>query len=99
MRTTLGVIVAVLLIGGTAVMLSPSFDEPTRLGAGMAVRVGVLFGAVWLAFPDLHRVRARTAVPLAAVGIALMYRPRIAIYLLPLAVVIIVLTPRFRKDP
>lgn len=99
MRATLGVIVVVLLVGGTAVMLSPSVDEPTRLGAGMAVRVGVLFGAVWLAFPDLRRLRPRVAIPMAGVGIALMYRPRLAVYLLPVAVAIIVLTPRFRKDP
>ncbi|NIA24290.1 MAG: hypothetical protein GWP04_01840 [Gammaproteobacteria bacterium] len=97
MRAVLGAIVTVLLIGGTVVMLSPSVDEPTRLAAGMAVRVGVLFGAVWLAFPDLRRVRARIAIPLAAVGLALLYRPRLAALLLPVAVAIIVLTPRFSR--
>ena len=99
MRTLLGAVVAVLLVGGAIVMLSPSVDEPTRLGAGMAVRVGVLFGAVWLAFPDLRRVRPRVVIPLAFVGMALMYRPRLAALLLPVAIVIIVLTPRLRRKP
>ncbi|NOY55487.1 MAG: hypothetical protein GXP34_05805 [Actinobacteria bacterium] len=100
MRSFLGAIVAALLVVGTLVMLSPSLDEPTRLVGGMAIRVGILFGAVWLAFPDLRRVRPRVAVPLAVVGLVLLYRPRFAALLLPVAVAVIVLIPKFsRRKP
>lgn len=96
-RRALGVIVLLLLVGGGAVWLAPGVDDPTRLAAGAAVRVGLLFGAVWLAIPAISRLAPRTAVPIGVAAVIFALRPRTILWLGP-ALVVILLLSRPRRN-
>lgn len=91
-RRTLGVIVLVLMVGGGGVWLAPGIEESTRLAAGAAVRVGLLFGAVWLAIPAASRLTPRTAIPIGASVAIFALRPRTILWLGPVLVVILLLS-------
>lgn len=96
-RTTLGAIVLLLLLAGSAIFLAPGVDESTRLAAGAAVRVGLIFGAIWVALPAMGDLKPRTLILLGVVAAAFAYRPRLALWLLPVAAVMGVLTVRSRR--
>lgn len=54
------------------------FGDDTAL-AGMLFRIGVVFGAIWLAWPSLERIERRTVWVLAVGGLVILLRPRAAI--------------------
>lgn len=61
-----------------------AFADDTPL-AGMLVRIGVVLGAIWLAWPSLERIDRRTVWVLGVGVLVILLRPRSA-----LAIVVVV---------
>lgn len=78
--TRFGVALVTVGLLGASLALWASGDNGQ---AGITARVGVMFGAVWIAWPSLVRTPRRSWV-IAAVAVALVaWRPRSAWVVLP----------------
>ena len=95
-RPTVGLIALVLLIGAAGCYL---FGWANDALYGAFWRVGVVLALLWLALPELLRVRSKLlfGVFLAIMLVAVL-RPRLLPLALVLCVVYAVLRPRHRPD-
>jgi hypothetical protein len=94
-RPTLGVISLVLIIGGAILMLRP-IDGDSYLGA-IAVRSGLVLGAIWVALPNIRHAPGWLFYAVAVLAAVLIVRPRLVIYALPVAAVVAIVGATSRK--
>jgi hypothetical protein len=96
-RNVLGMLAAVLLVGGMALWLFAS-DAAGVVGLGM-MRLGIMFGAIWLAIPNFRVIFAKfppwlIAVTLAGVVIGVWQKQTLPL-VIPLLIVLWVIGPKW----
>lgn len=92
-RHAFGIFALIFVIAGVYFALQPP-RETTQWFYGVLLRVGLVLGALWLAYPELSRVPPWLFGVLAvAIGIV-MVRPRLIIIVAPAVVAIWILRPR-----
>jgi len=91
-RLVLGLFALVMFVGGVIALVAGR--DGGGAAASIAIRVGVLLGAIWLAMPQLARIFQRIPpAMLGAIGIGLVMlvmQPRLLAYVLPLLGVLLV---------
>lgn len=93
-----GIIALLLLLGsGLLFLLHPEWDQ-TQAFASSALRIGLVLGAIWLAYPELVRLPKWLIPLLIGVAVTIAFRPRSALFLVPIVLVVLVLRPR-KKGP
>jgi len=98
-RRAAGIIALLLLCAGLAIYVwQPNWENAVPLAA-ICVRVGLVLGAIWLAYPELKRVPGWLGPLCAGALLAIAVRPRLAIFIVPLTIAILLLRPRKRKPP
>ena len=98
-RHILGLIALALLGLGTITSLIPSLADYQVLALG-GLRVGIVLGVLWLAWPDLDRLPRWAWIALAVGLVAVIYARSILIFAAPLlgaAIVIYLLYRRLRR--
>ena len=93
MRRLLAV-TALAVLGGAGFAV---VGEDTAL-AGMLFRVGVILGAIWLAWPSLERIDRRTMWVLAVGGLVILLRPRAALAIV-VVMAVFLRTTKLRQPP
>jgi hypothetical protein len=95
-RHALGLIALAMLAFAAVIFFWPALSlyQPA---AAMCLRVGLLLGVLWLAWPDLHRLPrwAWYAMPIAVV--VLVYAQRILVFAAPTLVVAIAVYLLYRR--
>jgi hypothetical protein len=95
-RALLGIFAVVcLVLGAYGVWTYGTRDSDWSALSSAGLRAGVLLGSLWLALPQLERL-LRVCPPwllavAGACGVAVVVRPRLLVYLLPLLGVLLVL--------
>ncbi len=91
------------LIALTSLGLAAALYWTTYQAAGaMGLKVGLVLGALWLAWPDLHRLPRWAWYVLPIVCVMLIYARQFLMFLLPafaVAVVLYVVYRRLRGPP
>lgn len=95
-RALLGIFaVLCLVLGAYGVSVYGTRDSDWSALSSAGLRAGVLLGSLWLALPQLQRL-LRVCPPwllgvAGACGIAMVIRPRLLVYLIPLLGILLVL--------
>jgi hypothetical protein len=93
-RPTVGILAIVLLAAG-AVMYFGGYDEgPAEQIQGAFLRVGVLLATLWLAHPELKRMRPWMAIVVVGALVAIVFVRRLLVPVLIIALLVAVLRPR-----
>jgi len=74
-RTKIGWLALVLMSAGAVLLTGVAGDQSSAVAPAF-VRVGVVLGALWLAYADLSRVPARLWIAGTAALLVLALRPR-----------------------
>ena len=74
--------------------LAPGGFAGSEAVQSFCLRFGLVGGAIWLALPQLQRVPAWVLWSLFAAAVAVVIRPRLAIWLIPLLLLLVWLRPR-----
>lgn len=88
-RHALGILSLILLAVAIAGWSTYGLDESEAKGFAFSscLRMGLVFGAAWLAFPQVVQLAARVSVPFAVlmsvISMIIVIRPRTAIVFLP----------------
>lgn len=83
-RRLIGAIAAVLLATGAITGFLPqSFGTATPSITAASTRVGVIMSALWLAFPDLHRIPRWMWIGGSVTLALIALRPRAALVIVP----------------
>lgn len=77
-RHSIAAVALLALVGAAALWAGGQSGQ-----AGVAARVGAVFGAVWLAWPSLSRTSPRTWLFTGAALLVVLWRPRAAWIVLP----------------
>ncbi len=62
--------------------------------AAVSARIGMIFGAVWLAYPVLVARSRQSWIVIAAVAAVVLFRPRTALFVIPIVAVWLVTAAR-----
>jgi hypothetical protein len=93
-RPTVGILAIVLLAAG-AVMYFGGYDEgPAEQIQGAFIRIGVLLVTLWLAHPELSRMRPWMAILVVGALVGVVFVRRLLVPVLILAVLVAFLRPR-----
>lgn len=86
-----------LLLGSVLLFVfDPAWMESPAFAASM-LRIGCVLGAIWLAYPELSRL-PRWLVPLLiGVAVAIAVKPKLALFLVPLVLAVLILRPKGKK--
>lgn len=96
-RPAVGLIALVLLLGAAACYL---YGEAGSVFASAFWRVGVILALLWLALPDLLRVRGKFVwILLAAAVVIVLLRPKLAPIVIVFCIVYAVLRSRLKQPP
>jgi hypothetical protein len=79
MRIGIGVVALLALAGAAALALSGDHTN-----AGISARIGLVLVALWIAFPVLTQVDARTYLFFGLGAVLVLWRPRSALVVLPI---------------
>lgn len=88
-RHALGILSLILLAVAITGWSTYGLDESEAKGFAFSscLRIGLVFGAAWLAFPQVVQMATRVSVPFAilmsVIGLIIVIRPRTAIVFLP----------------
>lgn len=97
-RATTGILALLLLFGsGLLFLFQPAWGD-TQAIAASALRIGAVLGAIWLAYPELSRLPKWLVPLLIGVIVAIAFRPKLAFFIVPLVLAILLLRPK-RKTP
>lgn len=94
MRASIGLIAVILLAAGIIVSLQA--NESLHGAGGASLRVGVVMGIWWLAYPQAQRVPLWLSVACAITLFVVMRRPKLLVVAIPLLAVLWFLGPRTR---
>ena len=93
-RPTVGILAIVLLVAG-GLMYFGGYDEgPAEQIQGAFLRIGVLLTALWLAHPELSRMRPWMVIVFVAALVGVVFVRRLLVPLLIVAVLVAILRPR-----
>ena len=95
-RYLLGFLALVLLAGGIGGLVVYGVgDSQSSMLASICIRMGLVLGSIWLAMPQLVQLSGRASgillTALVTCGVVLAVRPRSALVLGPLLIVLAVL--------
>jgi hypothetical protein len=99
-RHAIGVFALLLLLGASVLCFWPAASgESAAVKAmeGAFWRVGALLAVLWMAWPDVHRLPAWMLAFGPAVLAVIAFKPRTAIYLIPVLLAIALFRPRGRR--
>ena len=98
-RHAIGIIALLLLACAVVFLIFPignvAWQEP--LGSACC-RVGALMAALWLAYPDMHRVPTWLWGTLFAILVVVAIRPRTVFLAVPIIVALAILRPRIGRS-
>jgi hypothetical protein len=98
-RTVLGILAVICLVGGVALLWFGPADETYLMFGSSGLRIGLVLGAFWLAYPQLSYVPWWFVQALLVGAVVVAVRPRMALIVLPLLLTIWLIRPRKRKEP
>ena len=81
-RPIIGILSIVLLVTAVVMLLRSAGSENQAFGAA-CLRVGLLLGAVWLAYPQLERIPAWMFGTLLTALMVMAVRPQMAVLIVP----------------
>ncbi len=94
-RHILGILATAFLLLAAAVWLwSPAGHEALM---GIALRVGAVLAAWWLAYPDLDRLPGWLLVLLPVVVLLVLRQPKLLLLLIPALIILALIRPRPRR--
>ena len=103
-RHAVGVIALLMLGFGIGLWIWPPSGGGAAFAHGMCLKVGLVLGAVWLAWPQLERLPPWLFGAVFVLIMAITIRPRVTLALLPYAAMVVplllllhVLRPTRRK--
>ena len=91
-RNVLGVIAAVLVVGGGLGAFTDVFGTGTEWWGGVAFRSGLILGAFWLAIPKAREVPVYVWVGLGVFAVFVAARPRLVLFGLVIAFIAMLIT-------
>ena len=97
-RPTVGVLAIILLVGGFAMYLAGYDEGNAFLLQAALLRVGALLAALWLAHPELSRMRPWMAILFVAELVGVVFVRRLLVPVLIVAVLVALLRPRTGRD-
>src|SRR5687768_9150323 len=83
-RTVLGILAVVSFVGGVALLTVGPPGETYLLFGSSGVRIGLVLGAIWLAYAQLAEVPWWFAQLLLVGAVAIIVSKRLALFVLPL---------------
>jgi hypothetical protein len=93
-RPTVGVLAILLLLAG-GVMYFGGYEEGNAgLFQAAFLRIGAILATLWVAHPELSRMRPWMAIVLVAALVGIVFVRRLLVPLLLLAVLVAILRPR-----
>jgi hypothetical protein len=93
-RPTIGIL-AILLLAAGAVMYFGDYDEgPAQQIQGAFLRVGTLLATLWLAYPELRRMRPWMAILIVGALVGVVFVRRLLVPVLIVALLVAILRPR-----
>ena len=95
-RTVLGVLAVIFLSAGGLMYLAGYEEGMVDQWQAMLVRMGTLAAAVWVAWPELGRMRPWMAMLLLGALVALVYFRRLLVPTLVVLAALAILRPRSR---
>ena len=100
-RHAIGMISITLLLGAVWFLIWPPDGAAAQQLETACRRVGLLMGALWLAYPQLYRLPNWLWTALPVLVVILAFRPRWLLLAVPLIIVLAILKPRLgaRKNP
>lgn len=98
-RTQIGIVSLVCLVTAGSMWLFGGDDGNLIAAQAAMVKVGLVLGAVWLAFPQLAMLPVWLATFGVGTVLAVLLFKKAAIFLIPLLVIIWLLRPRPPKPP
>jgi hypothetical protein len=94
-----GIIALLLLVGsGLLFLLRPEWDESLAF-ASSSLRIGLVLGAIWLAYPELIRLPKWLIPLLIGAAVTVAFRPKSALFLVPIVLVVLILRPKRKAPP
>ncbi len=95
-RHLMGLFGVAFLIGGVVlIMVRGTGDSQWSMAASICIRVGLMLGAIWLAFPQIIGIAKRfppwLMATVAVTGLVIAARPRMILYLGPVVAAIALL--------
>ncbi len=95
-RHLLGILSLVLLAGAVYGLLRyGTAESQASMLSSMCLRIGLVLGAIWLAFPQVRQLSGTMSpwmvAPFALLGIIVLARPRTAVVMVPIALALGVL--------
>lgn len=97
-RTILGILAIAFAVGGLLMLtIGPPGESYLMMGSS-GLRIGLVLGAFWLAYPQLSYVPWWFVQALLVGALVIAIRPRVAFIVLPLLVVVWLIRPRKRPQ-
>ena len=91
-RPTLGALAVLFLVG--ALVLWLVFPQHAEKGIWILIRIGAMFGVLWLAHPQLERVPRFLWIGIFVTAVVLGVRPKLLPVVLLILIAIAILRPR-----
>lgn len=98
-RHLIGVLGLALIVGAIRYLIVPPSTEFHLMFEAACRRMGILCVLLWLAYPELKRLPSWLALTVPFVTAVVAFRPRYALVLVPLVLLILFLRPRKRVTP
>ncbi len=97
-RTVLGILAIVFFFGGVLLYLLGPATETSLMFSSSGIRIGLVLGAFWLAYPQLSYVPWWFVQALLVGTLVIAIRPKAALFVLPLLAAMWIVRPR-KKPP
>jgi len=95
-RHLIGVLGLVLIGGAIYYLIVPPTSEFHLMSEAACRRMGILCVLLWLAYPEVKKLPAWLALSVPFVTAVVVFRPRYALVLVPLVLMILFLRPKSR---
>lgn len=99
LRNQIGIVALVTLVTSAVIWLLHGADSSYITIQGSLLKVGLVMGAVWLAFPQLAMLPIWLAAIVVGSALVVLLFKKAAIIVIPLLIVIWLLRPRPPKPP
>ncbi|RCS55954.1 hypothetical protein DTL42_00760 [Bremerella cremea] len=99
LRNQIGIVALVMLVAAAGIWLFHGDDSAYLPIQGSLLKVGLVLGAVWLAFPQLSKLPIWLATFAVGSVLVVVLFKKAAIVVIPLLVVVWLLRPRPPKPP
>jgi hypothetical protein len=93
-RPTLGILALLLLVAGVVMYFAGFEDDRYDFMQAAFLRVGAMLATLWLAQPELSRMKPWMVIVFVAALVGILFVRRLIIPLLVVAVLVAILRPR-----